>query len=62
MTKISVKKYKVFNITENELKAILEGRDQISACAECSDEEYAIWAKTQMKLINSFYKKVKIQS
>lgn len=59
--KVKVKKYKCFNITEYELKAILNGQEQMRSDAESSDEEYAEWANEQIKLINSFYLKVKIQ-
>ncbi len=55
------KKYKVFNITKKELDAILNGQEQIRSAAESSDEEYANWAEEQVKLITSFYRKVKIQ-
>lgn len=59
--KVKPKKYKCFNITEDELKAILNGQEQMRSDAESSDEEYAEWANEQVKLINSFYRKVKIQ-
>ena len=59
--KVKVKKYKCFNITEDELKAILNGQEQMRSDAESSDEDYAEWASEQIKLINSFYLKVKIQ-
>ena len=59
--KVKVKKYKCFNITEYELKAILNGQEQMRSDAESSDEDYAEWASEQIKLINSFYLKVKIQ-
>lgn len=55
------KKYKVFNITKKELDAILNGQEQMRSCAESSDEEYANWAEEQVKLITSFYRKVKSQ-
>lgn len=59
--KVKVKKYKCFNITEDELEAIINGQEQMRSDAESSDEEYAKWANEQIKLINSFYRKVKIQ-
>ena len=59
--KVKPKKYKCFNITEDELNAILNGQEQMRSDAECSDEGYAEWANEQIKLINSFYRKVKIQ-
>lgn len=59
--KVKVKKYKCFNITEDELKAILNGQEQMRSDAESADEDYAEWASEQIKLINSFYLKVKIQ-
>lgn len=55
------RKYKCFNITKEELDAIIQGQEQIRSCAECSDEAYAEWAEKQISLINSFYRKVKIQ-
>lgn len=55
------KKYKAFNITKEELDAILSGMEQIRSDSESSDEEYALWASKQIDLINSFYRKVKIQ-
>ena len=58
---VKPKKYKCFNITKNELEAILQGMEQIRSCAEASDEEYSEWANEQITLINSFYRKVKIQ-
>lgn len=57
--KVKVKKYKCLNITEDELKAILNGQEQMRSDAESSDEDYAEWASEQVKLINSFYRKVK---
>lgn len=59
--KVKVKMYKCFNITEDELKAIINGQEQMRSDAESAHEEYAEWANTQIKLINSFYRKVKIQ-
>lgn len=56
-----VRKYKVFNVTREELNAILAGSEQISADSEAADENYREWGFKQMELINSFYKKVKIQ-
>lgn len=61
MKKPKEKKYKCFNITKEELNAILEGSEQIRSCAEGSDEDYAEWAEKVVSLINSFYRKVKIQ-
>ncbi|WP_213279348.1 hypothetical protein [Chryseobacterium indologenes] len=55
------KKYKCFNITKDELNAILAGEEQIRSCSEGSDQEYSDWAEKQIALIRSFYKKVKIQ-
>lgn len=59
--KVKVKKYKCFNITEDELKAILNAQEQIINDAECAGDDYVEWANEQVKLINSFYRKVKIQ-
>lgn len=59
--KVKVKKYKCFNITVDELQAIINGQEQMRSDAECSDEEYSEWANGQIELINSFYRKVKIQ-
>lgn len=56
-----VKKYKCFNITEDELKAILNAQEQIRNDSESADDDYVEWANKQIKLINSFYRKVKIQ-
>lgn len=61
MAKQKEKKYKCFNITKEELDAILAGQEQIRSDAESADENYAKWAEEQVKLINSFYRKVKIQ-
>lgn len=55
------KKYKCFNITEAELKAILNGQEQIRSVSEAADEDFGNWANEQINLINSFYRKVKIQ-
>lgn len=59
--KVKPKKYKCFNITEDELKAILNAQEQIRSDAESADDDYGEWANEQVKLINSFYRKVKIQ-
>lgn len=55
------KKYKCFNITKDELDAIIAGMEQIRADSESADEKYAEWAGKQISLIDSFYRKVKIQ-
>ncbi|WP_177764059.1 hypothetical protein [Flavobacterium sp. I3-2] len=55
------RKYKCFNITEEELDAIIQGQEQIRSCAECADEGYVEWVNKQISLINSFHRKVRIQ-
>lgn len=59
--KVKSKKYKCFNITQDELNAILNGQEQMRSDAERSGEDYAEWAYEQIKLINSFYRKIKLQ-
>lgn len=59
--KDKAKKYKCFNITKEELDAILAGEEQIRSCGESADEDYSKWAEVQIKNIRSFYSKVKIQ-
>lgn len=58
---VKEKKYKVFNVTKEELDAILAGSEQMRSDAEGSGEEFAKWASKQVALITSFYRKVKIQ-
>lgn len=59
--KSKVRKYKAFNITQEELSAIMNGAEQMRSDAESSDEEYAKWAEKQITLINQFRSKLKIQ-
>lgn len=59
--KVKPRKYKCFDITGDELKAIFNAQEQIRSDAESADDDYVEWANEQMKLINSFYRKLKIQ-
>ena len=60
-TKKKIKKYKAFNITQEELNAIRAAEEQLRSCSESSSEEYAEWVFEQITLIRSFILKLKIQ-
>lgn len=61
-SKTKESKYKAFNITNDELGAIYNGLEQMSACIENGcNEEMENFYNEQIVLIQQFRKKIKIQ-